>query len=78
MQKKECYKNNILVCWTDRFCPHTVLLLHDFKVQLELVDGDLVAPRKILHGAGQERVGEVEPGQPKHRRHPITDPLLKE
>ena len=50
---------------------------HCFKVKHHGVNRELVLPGVVLEHAGEERVGEEEPGDPKHGRRALVDPLLE-
>jgi hypothetical protein len=48
------------------------------KIIINLVDRDGGTASVVLPSAGDEGLGEKEPGQPKHVGRIVCDPLLKE
>lgn len=52
------------------------LVLHDFKVEAEQVDGDGVFSGVILLASSEEGLSEKEPGHPEHCRRSIHIPTL--
>lgn len=59
-----------------RLAAYLCLVVGDFELEAQVVDGHLVAAGKVLQHASQEGLSEVKAGNPEHRGRAAIDPVL--